>query len=78
MSHVSFGRVFLLNNVDASERRKTVNYTPGLFFRPAEVSACVVVFAKALTPGSVAGCHGVRERALRPGSVAQSVGDHAP
>lgn len=59
-------------------KKKTLNYTPGLFFQPAEVSTCVVVLAEALTPGSAAGCHGVRDRAPRPGSAAQSVGDHAP
>lgn len=59
-------------------KKNTLNYTPVLFFLPAEVSTCVVVLAEALTPGSAAGCHGVRDRAPRPGSAAQSVGDHAP
>lgn len=51
---------------------------PEVFFQPAEVPACVVVFAETLAARSAAGCHGVRHRAPRPGSVAQAVGDHAP
>lgn len=59
-----------------------LEYTPGLLLiLPAEVSACAVAGAEALTPGTAAAAAGrprVRHRAPRPWSAAQSVGDHAP
>lgn len=55
-----------------------INYTPELFFQPAEVSTCAVTLAVTPAAGSAAGCHGFRGRAPLPGSAAQSVRDHAP
>lgn len=66
--------------VDLKLREKVLEYTPGLLLiLPAEVSACAVAVAEALTPGTAAaGRPQVRHRAPRPWSAAQSVGDHAP